>query len=66
MINQYEIEDLITIEVRDSNKVNRIDPDAEYVEPKPRIRASMNLNDLLDETYMLLKNGGKDVWKIYS
>lgn len=42
-------------------KVNRINPDAEYIEPKSRIRASMNLNDLLDETYMLLKRGGKDV-----
>ena len=26
-------------------KVNRIDPDAEYIEPKPRIRASVNLNE---------------------
>ena len=42
-------------------KVNRIDPDAEYIEPKPRIRVSVNLNDLLEETYLLLKRGGKDV-----
>jgi hypothetical protein len=42
-------------------KVNRIDPDAEYVEPKPRIVLNTNLNDLLDETYLLLKRGGKDV-----
>lgn len=42
-------------------KVNRIDPDAEYIELKPRIRASVNLNDLLEETYLLLKKGGKDV-----
>ena len=42
-------------------KVNRIDPDAEYIEPKPRVVLNTNLNDLLDETYLLLKKGGKDV-----
>lgn len=42
-------------------KVNRINPDAEYIELKPRIRANTNLNDLLEETYLLLKKGGKDV-----
>jgi hypothetical protein len=41
-------------------KVNRIDPDAEYQEPKPRIRSTMNLNDLMEETYLILKKGGKD------
>ena len=42
-------------------KVNRIDPDAEYIEPKPKVVLHSNLNDLLEETYLLLKKGGKDV-----
>lgn len=42
-------------------KVNRIDPDAEYIEPKPRVVLNMNLNDLLEETDLLLRKGGKEL-----